>query len=74
MENNTTPQKRKSNTVSIILAVFAGLLIIVELQQPNFGFSMEENAGQAIGASLFAVVIYVLGVKLIYDALKMFKK
>jgi hypothetical protein len=58
----------KSKIVPIILAVFVGLLVIVELQQPNFGFSIE------LGRDIWALLIYVLGGKLIYDAFKLFKK
>lgn len=75
---DTSPEKagdnikkaRKSKTISIVLAVFAGLLIVVELSSPNFGFSSMDNAGETAGSSLFAIIIYAVGAKLIYDAFK----
>jgi len=68
MENETVVQKKKSNVVPVVLALFSALLIVVELQLPSFGFSME------IGRDIWALLIYGLGGKLIYDAFKAFKK
>ena len=70
MQQATQPvSQKKSNAVSIVLAVFSGLLIFVELTLPNFGFSAVE-----IGRDIWALLIYILGGKLIYDAFKNFKK